>query len=82
MPLRAYEPIDKPCRLCGQGFELLETGSKAPLSICPTCGAPVRPVAAARANTPKITKPLSTSDARAAGFTVLKRTNGGEYEKQ
>ncbi len=82
MPLRAYEPIEKPCRLCGQGFELFEPGNKAPLHACPTCGAPIKPVAVARHHAPRITKPLSISDAKAAGFTVLKRTSGGEYEKQ
>jgi hypothetical protein len=33
-------------------------------------------------NTPKLTKPLSISDAKKAGFTVLKRVNKGEYERQ
>jgi len=33
-------------------------------------------------NSPKLSAPLSVSRARQAGFTVLKRTAGGEYERQ
>jgi hypothetical protein len=33
-------------------------------------------------NTPSITKPVSISDAKKAGFTVLKRVSKGEYERQ
>ncbi|MEI7927837.1 MAG: hypothetical protein WCH40_04745 [Verrucomicrobiales bacterium] len=34
-----------------------------------------------RINTPKITKPLSVTDAKSAGFTVLQRRDQGVYEK-
>jgi hypothetical protein len=34
-----------------------------------------------RINTPTITKPLSVSDAKKAGFTVLQRRDQGVYEK-
>jgi hypothetical protein len=33
-------------------------------------------------NSPQHAKPLSISDAKKAGFTVLKRLGKGEYEKQ
>jgi hypothetical protein len=33
-------------------------------------------------NTPSLMKPLSITDAKKAGFTVLKRVNKGEYERQ
>ncbi len=33
-------------------------------------------------NTPTVLKPTSFSDAKKAGFTVLKRVSKGEYEKQ
>ncbi|HEX9785641.1 MAG TPA: zinc ribbon domain-containing protein [Opitutaceae bacterium] len=82
MPLRAYEPLQPPCRLCGQGFEILEPASAPALEACPRCGAGVRLKAVAPLNTPKVTRPSSITDAKAAGFTVLKRTAGGEYEKQ
>jgi hypothetical protein len=34
-----------------------------------------------RVNTPTISKPLSVSDAKKAGFTVLERRDQGVYEK-
>jgi hypothetical protein len=51
------------------------------LTKCPACKKPVRKVFSAF-NTPNITKPLSITDAKKAGFTVLKRVNKGEYERQ
>jgi hypothetical protein len=51
------------------------------LDKCPLCKKAVRKVISTF-NTPKITKPLSTSDAKKAGFTVLKKVGKGEYERQ
>jgi hypothetical protein len=34
-----------------------------------------------RVSTPRLTKPLSVSDAKSAGFTVLQRRDKGVYEK-
>ena len=34
-----------------------------------------------RISTPKLTKPLSVSDAKSAGFTIMKRRDKGVYEK-
>lgn len=82
MPLRAYEPIQPPCRLCGAGFEVLQRGGEPAFTECPRCGQPVRPRAAATVSSPKVTKPTSVSEAKSAGFTVLKRVGRGEYEKQ
>jgi hypothetical protein len=57
--------------------------ARAPvLTECPRCGQPVRPRAVGPVNAPKLTKPTSVSDAKAAGFTVLKRVGRGEFEKQ
>ena len=47
---------------------------------CLVCKHPVRKVIS-RVNVPEITKPLSVSDAKAAGFTVLERRDKGVYEK-
>jgi len=55
--------------------------SAAELKSCPACKKPVRKVFSTF-NTPHLSKPLSVSDAKKAGFTVLKRVNKGEYEKQ
>jgi putative FmdB family regulatory protein len=82
VPLRAYEPLKPPCRLCGAGFEVLQRRNDPSLSECPRCGEPVRPRTVSAVNSPVVTKPASTSDAKAAGFTVLKRVGRGEYEKQ
>jgi hypothetical protein len=48
------------------------------LTKCPACKKPVRKLFSAF-NSPK---KLSVSDAKKAGFTVLKRVNKGEYERQ
>lgn len=81
MPIRAYEPVNGPCRLCGAGFDLVQSANAAALTACPKCGQPVRLKAASVVQTPRVSKPPSPSEAKSAGFTVLKRTSGGEYEK-
>ena len=50
-------------------------------SNCPLCKKPVRKIIST-VNSPTKLKPLSISDAKSAGFTVLKRVGKGEYEKQ
>jgi hypothetical protein len=82
MPLRFYAPLSPPCRLCGPGFEHRQAPAAPDLAACPKCGQPVQRAAAQPVNSPKLSAPLSVSRARQAGFTVLKRTSGGEYEKQ
>jgi len=82
MPLHAYAPLSPPCRLCGDGFEHRASAGAPELAACPTCGQPVRRLRAPLVNSPKLSAPLSVSRARQAGFTVLKRTSGGEFEKQ
>ena len=82
MPLQFYAPLSLPCRLCGDGFEHRQAGGAPDLAACPKCGQPVQRQPAARVNSPKLSAPLSVSRARQAGFTVLKRTPGGEFERQ
>lgn len=82
MPLRAYEPLQPPCRLCGTGFEWMQAAAEPALTECPRCGQPVRTRVAAPVHAPKLTRPISTREAKDAGFTVLKRIGQGEYEKQ
>lgn len=82
MPIYEYistEP-EKSCRICARGFELMRPVDRPPLEVCPLCRRPVRKLVS-RVNTPKLTKPLSVSDAKAAGFTVMKRRDKGVYEK-
>ena len=82
MPIYEYIAIDpeKGCRTCARGFELRRPVDRAPLEKCPLCRNAVKKLIA-RVNSPKITKPLSVSDAKSAGFTVLKRRDKGVYEK-
>ena len=69
----------KPCG--GPGFTLRRPVSAKPLDKCPACKRPVQKIISSF-NTPSILKPLSISDAKKAGFTVLKKTSKGEYERQ
>lgn len=80
MPIYEYEVIDGGCRVCGGKFELRRPVSRPPLTSCPLCKKAVRKVIS-EVNTPKIAKPLSVSDAKKAGFTVLERRDKGVYEK-
>jgi len=82
MPIYEYIASDpeKGCRSCRNGFELRRPADRAPLEFCPLCKAPVKKVIS-KVNTPKITKPLSVTDAKKAGFTILEKRSDGNYEK-
>jgi len=82
MPIYEYiasDPEDS-CRACAKGFELRRPVTRPALELCPLCRRPVKKVIS-RINTPKIAKPLSVSDAKSAGFTVLEKRDEGTYEK-
>ena len=79
--LPSYELCEGECTLCGGQFTLRQPLSAAPLTHCPVCQKPVRKVISAFTSPMKL-KPLSISDAKKAGFTVLKRSGKGEYERQ
>ena len=81
MPLYEYELREGECKACGGRFTLRRPLSAPELTKCPACKKPVRKVFSPF-NTPTKLKPLSISDAKKAGFTVLKRLGKGEYEKQ
>ncbi len=78
MPLYEYEICEGECKVCGGKFVLRRPLSAAALTKCPACKKPVRRVFSTF-NTPKT---LSISEAKKAGFTVLKRLGKGEYERQ
>lgn len=85
MPLYTYQSIEpdnpqKSCRICACGFELRRPVSRPELEFCPLCKNPVRKVITS-VFSPRILKPLSTTRAKDAGFTVLQRLGSGEYEK-
>jgi putative FmdB family regulatory protein len=81
MPIYEYELCEGSCKVCGRGFTLNRPLSAKPLTHCPACKKPVRKVISGF-NTPHKLKPLSVSDAKKAGFSVFKRLNKGEYERQ
>ena len=80
MPIYEYEPCDGACKICGGCFQLNRPVSRADLTECPLCKKPVRKLIS-NFSTPKVSKPLSVSDAKSAGFTILKKVGKGEYEK-
>ena len=81
MPIYEYELCDGDCKVCGGKFSLRRPASRPPLANCPLCKKSVRKVIST-VNSPTKLKPLSISDAKSAGFTVLKRVGKGEYERQ
>jgi putative FmdB family regulatory protein len=81
MPLYEYELCEGDCKVCGGSFTLLRPLSAKPLTQCPACKKPVRKVLSSFSSPIKL-KPLSISDAKKAGFTVLKKSSKGEYERQ
>lgn len=81
MPIYEYELCEGDCKVCGGKFALRRPASRPPLEKCPLCRKPVRKVISL-VNSPIKLKPLSVSDAKNAGFTVLKRVGKGEYERQ
>lgn len=85
MPIYEYvsEQAGEPghsCRICSRGFELRRPVDRPALLVCPLCKNPVRKVIS-RVNSPRVAKPLSVSDAKKAGFTVLERRDEGVFEK-
>ena len=82
MPIYEYiaEDEDEGCRICTRGFELRRPVDRPPLEVCPLCKKPVKKIIS-KINTPKVNKPLSVSDAKKAGFTILEKRDEGVYEK-
>ena len=81
MPLYEYELCEGDCKVCGGKFTLNRPLSAKPLTRCPACKKLVRKIISTF-STPTKLKPLSVTDAKKAGFTVLKKTSKGEYERQ
>jgi putative FmdB family regulatory protein len=81
MPFYEYELCEGGCTVCGGKFTLRRPLKAPELTKCPACKKPVRKVISSFTSPMKL-KPVSISDAKKAGFTVLKRLGKGEYEKQ
>ena len=82
MPTYSYiaEDPEKGCPSCRRGFDLRRPIDRAALTHCPLCKQPVLKRVTGF-NTPKLTKPVSVSDAKAAGFTILEKRSDGSYER-
>lgn len=83
MPLYEYITADpeKGCRVCRKGFELRRPLDRPALEACPLCRNPVKKLVSRGVTSPQISKPLSVSDAKKAGFAVLEKRDQGTYEK-
>jgi putative FmdB family regulatory protein len=81
MPYYEYELCAGDCAVCGGKFTLRRPITAAELKVCPACRRPVRKIISTFSSPLKL-KPLSVSDAKKAGFTILTRIGKGEYEKQ
>jgi putative FmdB family regulatory protein len=81
MPLYEYALCKGDCVVCGGKFALRRPLNAPELKRCPACKRQVRKVLSSFSSPTKL-KPLSISDAKKAGFTVLKRLGKGEYERQ
>ena len=82
MPIYEYIAVDpeEGCGICKRGFELRRPLDRPALENCPLCKNAVKKLIT-QVNTPKILKPLSVTDAKSAGFTILERRDKGVYEK-
>lgn len=80
MPIYEYECVEGDCKVCGGTFELRRPVDWKPLENCPLCRKKVRKVIG-QVHSPKLLKPVSISDAKKAGFTILERRDRGVYEK-
>jgi putative FmdB family regulatory protein len=82
MPIYHYiaEKPEEGCARCRRGFDLRRPVSRPPLTVCPLCKKPVVKVIQ-QVSTPRVSKPMSISEAKSAGFTVLEKRCDGAYEK-
>ena len=81
MPIYEYELCEGSCAACSGRFTLRRPLNAAPLTQCPACKKSVRKIISTFSSPMKL-KPLSVTDAKKAGFTVLKKVSKGEYERQ
>jgi len=81
MPIYEYEVCDEGgCKICGGRFELRRPVDRPELMRCPLCKKNVRRVIS-QVSTPRVSKPLSVSDAKSAGFSVFEKRDQGVYER-
>ena len=82
MPLLRFRPVSGRCKLCQGQLELSLSSSDPSPVECPKCGQSIEPCPQLTAPPPRIAKKPSISEAKAAGFKVLKKTCDGNFETQ
>ncbi len=82
MPLLRFRPQSGRCKLCRGEVELHLASHDKPPAECPKCGQDIELCPTLTAPQMKINVKPSVSNAKAAGFKVLKRLDGGEFETQ
>jgi len=82
MPLRSFRPISGRCKLCKGELELSLNSQDAEPWECPKCGQGIEPRPELSAPQRRVLRKPSSSEAKAAGFKVMKRIGKGEYESQ
>lgn len=82
MPLRSFKPTSGRCKLCHGLVELSVGANEKPPGECPKCGQTIEPAPSLTSPQPRVTRKPSISEAKTAGFKVLKRVGKGEYESQ
>ncbi len=82
MPLQRFKPVSGRCKLCRGEIEVAVAAGAPEPNECPKCGQTIAPCPSLNAPPAKILRQPSASEAKAAGFHVLKRIGNGEYEKQ
>jgi putative FmdB family regulatory protein len=82
MPTYSYiaEEPEKGCSSCRRGFDLRRPMDRPALTHCPLCKQSVIKRVTGF-NTPKVTKKVSVSEAKSAGFTILEKRCDGSYER-
>lgn len=80
MPIYEYQPDEKGCSYCRDGFEVMQAMSDEPLAKCPECGAPCHRVISVPARTGK--NILSDANLAEKGFTKYVRRSDGQYTKE
>ncbi|MBE6427569.1 MAG: zinc ribbon domain-containing protein [Planctomycetaceae bacterium] len=82
MPLIKYGHAEKKGDLCPDVFEVLQYRNEEDLTVCPTCGNPVRKMLNIRVASVKSEKDmLSPKNLANHGFTQYKKSGDGFYEK-
>ena len=76
----APEDPEHSCRMGSKGLELRRPVDRTALEVCPLCKHPVKKLIS-RVNSPVVSKPMSVTDAKKAGFTILQKRDQGVYEK-